>query len=65
MVLPYVKKWEEFKEKYGLELKEKEELLHRIGQAEKENETVTLLYSAKDEKHNNAVVLSTILKATL
>jgi uncharacterized protein YeaO (DUF488 family) len=55
------KKWEEFKSKYLKELESKKELLNRIKQIEKEKEIVTLLYSAKDEEHNNAVVLSTIL----
>jgi uncharacterized protein YeaO (DUF488 family) len=55
------KKWEEFRSKYLKELESKKELLNRIKQIEKEREIVTLLYSAKDEEHNNAVVLSTIL----
>jgi len=37
-------------------------LLHRIKQAEKEKGTVTILYAAKDEEHNNAVVLSGVLR---
>jgi uncharacterized protein YeaO (DUF488 family) len=55
------KKWEEFKSKYLKELEGKKELINRIKQIEKEKEIVTLLYSAKDEEHNNAVVLSAIL----
>jgi uncharacterized protein YeaO (DUF488 family) len=55
------KKWEEFKSKYLKELESKKELLNRIKQIEKEKEIVTLLYSAKDEERNNAVVLRTIL----
>jgi uncharacterized protein YeaO (DUF488 family) len=55
------KKWEEFKEKYEAELKNKVELLRKIKQMEKEKGIVTLLYSAKDEEHNNAVALSAIL----
>jgi uncharacterized protein YeaO (DUF488 family) len=56
------KKWEEFKEKYETELKDKQELIQKIKQEEKENETVTLLYSAKDQEHNQAVALSILLK---
>ncbi|HVP16682.1 MAG TPA: DUF488 family protein [candidate division Zixibacteria bacterium] len=56
------KKWQGFKKKYEAELRAKEELVNKIKQAEKENGTVTLLYSAKDEEHNQAVVLSTFLK---
>jgi len=56
------KKWVDFKIKYEKELKGKQELLHKIKQAEKEKGIVTLLYSARDEEHNNAVVLSLSLK---
>jgi len=54
-------KWEEFKKKYEKELATKQELLNQIRQAEKEEGTVTLLYSARDTKHNNAVALKTML----
>jgi uncharacterized protein YeaO (DUF488 family) len=56
-------KWEEFKKKYETELKQNQELLRRIKQTEKDKGVVTLLYSAKDEEHNNAVALSIILGA--
>jgi len=39
------------------ELKEKKELIKQLMSIEKLNNTVTLVYSAKDEDHNNAVVL--------
>ena len=55
------KKWGDFKKKYELELMEKRELLLEIKRAEKERGTVTLLYSAKDEEHNQAVALIEIL----
>jgi uncharacterized protein YeaO (DUF488 family) len=55
------KKWTEFKSKYQKELETKKELLNKIKQIEKEKRIVTLLYSAKDKEHNNAVVLSAIL----
>jgi uncharacterized protein YeaO (DUF488 family) len=58
------KKWGDFKKRYGLELKKKTEQILEIRQIEKEKGTVTLVYSAKDEKHNQAVVLSTILQET-
>ncbi|MGA2507821.1 MAG: DUF488 domain-containing protein [Chitinispirillaceae bacterium] len=51
------KKWDGFRTKYGLELDTKPGLLRTIKQIEKEEKTVTLLYSAKDERRNNAVVL--------
>ena len=56
------KKWVDFKIKYEKELKGKQELLHKIKHAKKEKGIVTLLYSARDEEHNNAVVLSLSLK---
>jgi uncharacterized protein YeaO (DUF488 family) len=56
------KRWQEFKGRYKAELKNKKELLAKIKQTEKEKGTVTLLYSAKDKEHNNAVALSTVLE---
>lgn len=56
------KKWEDFKIRYERELKGKQELLHKIKEAEKEKGIVTILYSARDKEHNNAVVLNAILK---
>ena len=56
------RKWQEFKSRYETELKNKQELFQKIKQAEKEKGVVTLLYSAKDEKYNNAVALGAILK---
>jgi len=58
------KKWQGFQERYETELKEKQELLHKIKQAEKEKKIVTLLYSARDEEHNQAVALAEILQKT-
>ena len=54
------KKWIDFKSKYTKELKNNS-LLQIIKQLEKENKVLTLLYSAKDSEHNNAVVLYEIL----
>lgn len=54
-------KWREFQKKYGKELSTKQELLKKIIRIEKEKGTVTLLYSAKDTEHNNAVALKTVL----
>ena len=56
------KKWDMFQKKYETELKDKNELLQKIKQTEKEKGTVTLVYSAKEEKYNNAVALSAFLK---
>lgn len=57
-------KWQEFKKRYEKELKGKQELLRIIKQADKENGTVTILYSAKDEEHNQAVALFAFLQKT-
>jgi uncharacterized protein YeaO (DUF488 family) len=54
-------RWQEFRSKYEAELKNKQELLAEIKHMEKEKRTVTILYSTKDEEHNNAVVLSNVL----
>jgi len=55
-------KWDDFQKKYKIELKTKLSILNEIKQLVKQKKVVTLLYSAKDEKHNNAVVLSKILE---
>ena len=49
-------RWEEFLRRYRAELTGKEELLAELRQ-EATDGTVTLLYAAKDEEHNNAVAL--------
>lgn len=54
-------RWEEFKIKYRDELEEKGELLSRIKKFEEELGNISLIYAAKDEKHNNAVVLLELL----
>jgi len=48
--------WEEFLQRYRAELEGKEEALARL-RREANDGTVTLLYAAKDEEHNNAVAL--------
>ncbi len=54
-------RWEEFRERYRQELGTKTEFLNQLRELAGK-ETVTLLYAAKDEEHNNAVVLKEILK---
>jgi len=56
-----VDKWEKFKVAYHTELKNSpavDELLDDI----KKHKTVTLLFAAKDEEHNQAVVLLDFIK---
>ena len=57
-------KWQSFMKRYENELKDKRELLREIKQAEKEKGTVTLLYSAREEKYNQAVALLAFLQKT-
>ncbi|MGZ7069074.1 MAG: DUF488 domain-containing protein [Methanobacterium sp.] len=55
-------RWEEFQIKYCEELKDKKEFLNQIKNIEREKSTITLVYGAKDEEHNNAIVLRDKLK---
>jgi uncharacterized protein YeaO (DUF488 family) len=50
------KKWAEFRKRYFDDLDTKRELVNQIVQKTKERD-VTLLYSSKEEKINNAVAL--------
>ncbi len=54
-------KWQEFKKKYIEELKEKQDLVNVIIDQAKETK-VTLIYGAKDEKHNEAQVILDYIK---
>jgi len=53
-------RWNEFRERYRRELEAKTELLDQLRELAKK-ETVTLLFAAKDEEHNNAVALKELL----
>ncbi|MFY4729568.1 DUF488 domain-containing protein [Nitrospira sp. BLG_2] len=53
-------RWAEFQRRYYAELKEKATLLATIKKHAK-TKPVTLLYSAKDEQHNQAVALRSFL----
>ncbi len=57
------RKWAAFQSRYREELKSKKTLLRQIKAREGESGTVTLLFSAKDEQHNQAVALHRFLKA--
>ncbi len=54
------KKWSEFRKKYLQELKENKEQVSIIKEHLKKG-TVTLVYGAKDEEHNEAQVLEELL----
>jgi uncharacterized protein YeaO (DUF488 family) len=53
-------RWVEFQRRYHVELKEKQALIATITEQAKTG-PVTLLYSAKDEQHNQAVALMDLL----
>ena len=55
-------KWNEFRRKYEAELNNKLVYIQEIRKIEKKEKLVTFLYSAKDEEHNNAVVLKNFLQ---
>ena len=55
-------KWDEFKRRYRKELKEpvKSAILEQVKKLAKED-TITLLFAAKEEEYNNALALKDIL----
>ena len=55
-------RWEEFQERYRAELAGQGPTLERLQEMAARG-PVTLLFAAKDEKHNNAVVLQELLNA--
>lgn len=59
-------RWEDFQARYRAELDapESRELLERLAR-EAETGTVTLLYGAKDERHNQAVVIRRLVEERL
>lgn len=57
-------KWSEFQKRYQVELKAKPEAWAPILQAAKQGD-VTLLYSAHDMEHNNALALKNFLAKKL
>lgn len=54
-------KWNEFQKRYKNELKAKKELTQELKEMVK-NSTVTLVYSSKDEEHNNAIALKNYIE---
>ena len=55
-----VEKWIDFKEKYIEELSQKSVLVEELERLSQHG-TVTLIYAAKDEQHNSALVLKEYL----
>ncbi len=54
-------RWRKFKQKYRDELKKNQDLIGQIRNLESSKKTVTILFGANDEIHNNAVVLKAYL----
>lgn len=55
-------KWGEFRERYFRELEGKRRFVEELFELEKKYGRVTLLYSARDPSHNNAVALMEFLR---
>jgi uncharacterized protein YeaO (DUF488 family) len=55
-------KWSEFQKKFKAEIQDNSGVWNQLKKIVKEHSTVTLVYAAKDEEHNNAVVLQNLLK---
>jgi len=55
------RKWDEFRRKYQAELSGQDELLRELQQSAQEAPLV-LVYSARDQEHNEAVVLRDVLE---
>ena len=56
-----VAKWQEFKKRYVAEIKKNIQVLSELEEALKKGKS-TLVYAAKDEEHNDAVVLKEYLE---
>lgn len=54
-------KWPEFRKRFAAELKKKPEAVKRL-RALADEETVTLVYSSREEKLNNAVALKELVE---
>src|ERR1044071_5970501 len=54
-------KWDEFGRRYQKELKQKDDLIKLLKRKAKAG-TITLIYAARDEEHNGALVLKRFLQ---
>ncbi|MDZ4857951.1 MAG: DUF488 domain-containing protein [Candidatus Hydrogenedentes bacterium] len=54
-------KWPEFKKRYRAELKEHTEAVAELKAIAKKYKNVTLLYGARDERHNEAIVIKELI----
>ncbi len=58
-------KWDEFQERYFEEIRKKPEVVKTLEDIIREKGTVTFVYAAHDEQHNNAVALKKFLEREL
>ena len=56
------KKWDEFKHKYFKELDKNNDVVNTIIRMTQEQDSITLLYGAKEKRFNNAVALKEYLE---
>jgi uncharacterized protein YeaO (DUF488 family) len=54
-------KWQRFRGRYEAEIRNKDDLITVLKQKAREG-TITLIYGARDEKHNEALVLKQFLE---
>jgi uncharacterized protein YeaO (DUF488 family) len=57
-------RWAEFQERYRAELAKNSESIATLRDLMKGRKTLTLLFAAKDEEHNNAVALRDFISST-
>ena len=55
-------KWAEFQKRYKAEITANKEVFNELKKIIKQKKNVTILYGAKDEEHNEAVVIKELLK---
>ncbi len=55
------KKWPAFQKKYKAEIAGNKEVFNQLKEIAKKKKQLTLLYAAKDEDHNEAVIIKDLL----
>jgi uncharacterized protein YeaO (DUF488 family) len=55
-------RWAQFQARYRRELRANPDAVKQLKQVMKQHRSATLLFSARDEQHNNAVVLCSFLR---
>jgi uncharacterized protein YeaO (DUF488 family) len=57
-------KWEEFRRRYHDEIRDRRDVVEELRHVLHDHDTVTFLFAAHDEEHNNAVALKEFIEAT-